>query len=89
MSNTMSMLYGTTARGWKWMDTFYFLMNPMCASGKLSHDVANYIQPTIGSSLSYECTNFTRKEKYKILAGNDGTMDNGNHKVDAGRIMGC
>ncbi|MFS7948327.1 putative transferase [Helianthus anomalus] len=60
-----------------------------CASGKLSHDVANYIQRTIGSSLSYECTNLTRKDKYKILAENDGTMDNRKPKVDAGKIMGC
>ncbi|KAL0450602.1 UNVERIFIED_CONTAM: Glycerol-3-phosphate acyltransferase RAM2 [Sesamum latifolium] len=28
MSNRMSMFHGTTARGWKGMDPFYFFMNP-------------------------------------------------------------
>ncbi|KAK1441085.1 hypothetical protein QVD17_06922 [Tagetes erecta] len=91
MLNKMSMFHGTTARGWKGMDSFYFLMNPSpayevnflnklpyeltCASGKSSHDVANYIQRMIASSLSYECTNYTRKDKYKMLVGSDGTVD--------------
>ncbi|XP_076887848.1 glycerol-3-phosphate acyltransferase RAM2-like [Bidens hawaiensis] len=91
MSNKMSMFYGTTARGWKGMDSFYFFMNPSpvyevtfleklpyeltCASGKSSHEVANNIQRMIAASLSYECTNLTRKDKYKMLVGKDGTTD--------------
>ncbi|KAF2308664.1 hypothetical protein GH714_011965 [Hevea brasiliensis] len=91
MANRMSMFHGTTARGWKGMDPFYFFMNPSpayevtflnklpydltCRAGKSSLDVANYIQRMIAASLSYECTSFTRKDKYRALAGNDGTVE--------------
>ncbi|KAJ1699509.1 hypothetical protein LUZ63_008021 [Rhynchospora breviuscula] len=90
VENKMTMFHGTTARGWKGMDSFYFLMNPSpayqvtflqklpqeltCTRGKSSHDVANHIQKLIASTLSYECTSFTRKDKYLALIGNDGTV---------------
>ncbi|XP_022869650.1 glycerol-3-phosphate 2-O-acyltransferase 6-like [Olea europaea var. sylvestris] len=106
MSNRMSMFHGTTARGWKGMDPFYFFMNPSpayevtflnklpedltCSAGKSSHDVANYIQRMIAATLSYECTNFTRKDKYRALAGNDGTVvDKPKTKLAAKKVMGC
>nr|GLL18686.1 glycerol-3-phosphate 2-O-acyltransferase 6-like [Ipomoea trifida] len=98
MSNRMSVFHGTTARGWKGMDPFYFFMNPSpayevnflnklpreltCSAGKSSHEVANYIQRIIAATLSYECTGFTRKDKYRALAGNDGIV---NHN----KVMGC
>lgn len=104
MANRMSMFHGTTARGWKGMDPFYFFMNPSpayevtflnklpydltCGDGKSSHDVANYMQRMIAASLSYECTSFTRKDKYRALAGNDGIAVE-KPKLAANKVMGC
>ncbi|KAL2240461.1 glycerol-3-phosphate 2-O-acyltransferase 6-like [Sesamum indicum] len=104
MSNRMSMFHGTTARGWKGMDPFYFFMNPSpayevtflnklpgdltCGAGKSSHEVANYIQRMIAATLSYECTSFTRKDKYRALAGNDGNVVEKPRKIAADKVMG-
>ncbi|OAY69084.1 putative glycerol-3-phosphate acyltransferase 3 [Ananas comosus] len=85
----VSMFYATTAGGSKSLDPLYFLMNPStCYEVELlekvdtsvvrkgecsSIDMANHVQRQIGKALGFECTTLSRKDKYMILAGNDGS----------------
>uniref|UniRef100_J3NE71 Phospholipid/glycerol acyltransferase domain-containing protein n=1 Tax=Oryza brachyantha TaxID=4533 RepID=J3NE71_ORYBR len=82
--------YGTTAGGWKSMDALYYMANPrMCYTveflpavdttpvreGKVaSTELANGVQRRLAEALGYECTMLTRKDKYLMLAGNDGVV---------------
>ncbi|CAA0157007.1 unnamed protein product [Arabidopsis thaliana] len=43
-------------------------------NGKVNFEVANHVQHEIGNALGFECTNLTRRDKYLILAGNNGVV---------------
>ncbi|KAL8094463.1 putative glycerol-3-phosphate acyltransferase 3 [Apium graveolens] len=93
MDTRVSMFHGTTASGLKFLDPIFFLMNPtpsytfqildkICGvssnDDKSSRfDVANKVQSELGKALGFECTMLTRKDKYMILAGNEGVVSAG------------
>lgn len=83
-------IYGTTASGHKWLDPVAFFANPVPAyrveflgavprehtraGGRTSAEVANWVQRRLGDALGFECTGFSRRDKYMMLAGNDGVV---------------
>ncbi|CAN1200896.1 Probable glycerol-3-phosphate acyltransferase 3 [Linum perenne] len=46
------------------------------ARGKSRVEVSNYVQSQIAKAINFECTSLTRKDKYRFLANNEGTVTN-------------
>jgi len=89
LHSSVGMFHGTTAGGWKALDPLFLLMNPVPAyivqfldtlkcggdGPEAARAVANELQRRIAEALWYTCTGMTRKDKYLILAGNEGLVD--------------
>lgn len=86
----VTLLYGTTTSGYKWLDPIAFFANPAPAyrveflgpvprdqtraGGRTGAEVANWVQQRLGEALGFECTGLRRRDKYMMLAGNDGVV---------------
>ncbi|EMS51682.1 hypothetical protein TRIUR3_07753 [Triticum urartu] len=89
-----TMFYGTsTSPGAKCLDSVFFLMNPRpeysvhflepvrTDNPRGSIEVANQVQGVLAGALGFTPTALTRKDKYLLLAGNEGVVATKTSKV--------
>ncbi|XBJ09990.1 hypothetical protein VPH35_014954 [Triticum aestivum] len=89
-----TMFYGTsTSPGAKCFDSVFFLMNPRpeysvqflepvrTDNPRGSIEVANQVQGVLAGALGFTPTALTRKDKYLLLAGNEGVVSTKTSKV--------
>ncbi|XP_048549892.1 glycerol-3-phosphate acyltransferase 1-like, partial [Triticum urartu] len=89
-----TMFYGTsTSPGAKCLDSVFFLMNPRpeysvhflepvrTDNPRGSIEVANQVQGVLAGALGFTPTALTRKDKYLLLAGNEGVVSTKTSKV--------
>ncbi|PWA41922.1 glycerol-3-phosphate acyltransferase 1 [Artemisia annua] len=87
LDTNVTMFYGSTASGLKWLDPIYFLMNPRpIYHVQVLEKLAKGLTCGLGNKSSHEAlTTFrnslpiklTRRDKYLILVGNQGVVDDG------------
>ncbi|WVZ61148.1 hypothetical protein U9M48_011064 [Paspalum notatum var. saurae] len=95
LHSAVGMFHGTTAGGWKALDPLFLLMNPVPAyvvhfldtvkcggappEAEAARAVANEVQRRLAEALGYTCTGLTRRDKYLMLAGNEGLVGGVHH----------
>ncbi|TYI69376.1 hypothetical protein E1A91_D08G151200v1 [Gossypium mustelinum] len=57
------------------LDGVYGLSSFLGGGERSRFDVANHVQSEIGKALGFGCTRLTRRDKYLILAGNEGIVN--------------
>ncbi|KAG2612359.1 hypothetical protein PVAP13_4KG265400 [Panicum virgatum] len=82
LDTRVDMFYGTSTKpGAKWLDPLYFMMNsPEYRVEFLERRPTGRVQRVLGEALGFELTGLTRKDKYMMLAGNEGVVSGGAKK---------
>ncbi|KAL9828335.1 putative transferase [Arabidopsis thaliana] len=82
--------HANTVRGWNCMDMIFFFMNPrpgyeVTFLNKLPVEGGGH--RILADTLGFESTNLTRKDKYKVLTGKDGTVPHVSFQDQAKKIV--
>ncbi|KAI3760018.1 hypothetical protein L1987_50406 [Smallanthus sonchifolius] len=64
----------------QFLDQIHGVSSQISDANPTRFDVANNVQSEIGKTLGFECTSLTRKDKYLVLAGNEGFVSTSNKR---------